>query len=236
MPTKTWSSVRGRKARVTKVSPTGKPIANTCGSVVTDGFVSVNYAPEIEEGEEILVRNASGALCVNDKGCDTLKRITIEVEFCQVNPELLTLMTGSPTVVDHAGAAVGVRVAENVNCSINFALEVWTDIPAAGSAGEAQYGYFVTPNIVGGTIGELTLENDAATFTVASTTKSAAGWGYGPYLVDPTAVANTPGPLETPFIEGQHMDMHLTTVAPPANTAGCVEVTSTQVTTSETGA
>ncbi len=138
-------------------------------------------------------------------------------------------MTGSPLVLQGADA-VGFRLAENVNCDIAFALEVWSDITTPSSTGAAQYGYFLTPNIAGGVLSEFTIENDAASFSVASNSRSAAGWGFGPYAVD----AGSPA-LSTAFTTGQHMDLHLTTLAPPAVDPSCGAITAAQVTTSETG-
>lgn len=218
-----WSSVRGRVARFTEVDDCCKPVAGPCGTIVTDGFVTVSYSPEIEAGEEILVRKASGAICVNDKSCDVLKRVNVEIEFCQVSPSIFSRMTAQAVVNDFDGNPVGTRIGETVRCDIGFGLEVWSDVPGSRCTitGLPQYGYFVVPCLTGGTIGDFTIENDAATFTVTSYSKSAYGWGRGPYNVDAQDVANTPGPLLTPFAANEHMDMHLTTIAPPAATCEC---------------
>jgi hypothetical protein len=218
-----WSSIRGRRLRVTKVDNCGTPVAGTCSQVVSDGFVSVEFSPEIAEGEEVEVRKADGTICVSDSGCPELKWINVEIAFCVVDPDLFSLVTGWETVLDHAANAVGNRVSGKVSCDEGFALELWSDIPRqdCGATGFRQYGYFLLPWVVNGTIGDFSLENDAATFTLSARTKAGGAWGVGPHNVDAIDVANTPGPLLTPIGPDDHMDLHVTTIEPPAAVCGC---------------
>jgi hypothetical protein len=224
---RSWSSVRGKVARVTRVNDSGVPQAGPCGTVTTDGFVSVGYSPEISEGEEIEVKKANGAVCVSDKACDSLRWIAISVEFCGVDPAIFSMMTGQPVVTDYKGDLVGIRIGQAINCNGAYGLELWSDVPGSfdSVSGAKHYGYFATPAISNGVIQDFSLENDAATFTIAGTTKPAPGWGRGPYSVDGTGAGNTPRDLLTPFGATDHMDMHLVTIAPPAATGGCAILT-----------
>ncbi|MFF3665468.1 hypothetical protein [Microtetraspora malaysiensis] len=225
MPAKCWNSVRGRVMRATRVDNCGNPVIGPCSQVVTKGFVKVSYSPEIAEGEEIELRRADGQLCVSDQGCPELKWLTVEIEFCQVDPDLFSMITGYPTVLDWQGDAVGTRITSKVECDSGVALEVWSDVPGApcSDGGLRQYGYFLLPWIVNGIIGDLEIGNDATTFTLTGKTKKGGNWGVGPYMVDPTDGASPPtaGPLLTPIGPDEHMDLHLTTVAPPEDACGC---------------
>jgi hypothetical protein len=222
MPATCWSSVRGRVLRATKVDECGAPVVGACSKVITDGFVSIQFSPEVSEGEEIEVKKANGDLCISDSGCPVMKWLTIAAEFCQVDPDLFSLLTGYPTVLDHAGLSVGNRITGSIRCTGGVALELWSDIPGDQCAGGAkQYGYFLAPWVTQGIIDDFTIENDAASFTINARTQSNSLWDVGPYDVDPTAVALTPGPLITPIGPDDHLDMHLTTVAPPAPVCGC---------------
>ncbi|SNT13761.1 hypothetical protein SAMN05443665_101722 [Actinomadura meyerae] len=222
-----WNSVRGRRMRVTRLDACGIPIPGDCSQVVTDGFISVEFSPEIAEGEEIEVRKADGTLCISDQGCPELKWINIEAQFCAVDPDLFSLMTGYETVLDYAGEAVGNRISSEVQCDEGFALELWSDVPgqACGETGAKPWGYFLLPWLVSGIIGDFTIENDGTTFTFTARTKVGSGWGVGPYDVDPVDAANTPGPLLTPIGPTDHLDLHLTTVAPPEAVCGCQPLT-----------
>lgn len=225
MATTCWSSIRGRTMRATKVDECGAPIESACSQVVTDGFISVEYSPEVEEGEEVTVRKANGALCCSDQGCPELKWINVELTLCQVDPDLFSFFTGYPLVLDFAGNSVGNRVRSAVQCDQGVALEVWTDIcgQVCTTTGAKQYGYFLLPWVINGIVGDFTIENDALSLVISARTQVGGQWGTGPYNVDPTAVGNPPpaGPLLTAIGATDHLDMHLTTVAPPTAVCGC---------------
>lgn len=208
--------------RATKVDECGVPVIGACSKVITEGFVSVSFKPEISEGEKIEVKNAKGDLCVSDQGCPVLKWFTLAIEFCQVDPDLFSLMTGYETVLDHSGNSVGNRIGEDVSCSGGVGLELWSDVPgdSCGAAGKL-YGYWLAPFVVQGIIDDFKIENDAVSFVLNARTQSGSGWDVGPYDVDATAVVGTPGPLLTPIGAKDHLDMHVTTVAPPAAACGC---------------
>jgi hypothetical protein len=213
-------------ARVTKLDNCGNPVEGPCSQVVTDGFVTISFSPEIADGEDIEVRKANGELCVSDSGCSELRWINVEAEFCQVDPDLFAMITGYPTVLDWQGDAVGNRVTGKIDCDAGFALELWSDVPGnpCTDGGQRQYGYFLLPWVSSGIIGDFEITNDATTFTLTARTKVGGNWARGPYNVDPTDAATPPtaGPLLTPIGPDEHMDMHLSTVPPPEPQCGCV--------------
>lgn len=223
MPATCWSSVYGKMMRATRVDECCAPVAGACSTVTTDGFVSIAYSSEIKEGNEVEIEKANGQLCINDKACDEIKWVNVTATFCNVDPDLFSLMTGYTTVLDYAGVAVGNRVQKSVLCDGGFALEAWSDIPGQAClvTGGKLYGYFLLPCVVNAVLTGFTLENDGASFEMTARTKLAAGWGVGPYNVDPVDIANTPGPLQTPITIEDHLDMHATTIAPPAAVCGC---------------
>lgn len=227
MATSCWRSVRGRIARFTRLDVCGRPPAPLapCGQIVTDGFVSVQYSPEVEEAEEISLKNAGGAVCVTDPGCDEVKWWNLQIALCGVDPDLFEFTTGSPIVLDYLGNGVGNRLQGNVVCDTSFAMELWTDIPqeqcAAGPVLAKPYGYFLTPFISGGVIGEFTIQNDALTMQINAKTRPGSGWGHGPYDVDQQDALGTAGGLLTPIGPKDHMDIHLATIAPPVAVCGC---------------
>lgn len=227
MPTTEWPSVRGNRMRLTRLDDccTPVPAATPCAFIVSKGFISVAYSPEIEEAEEISVKLADGSLCINDPGCDELKWINVAISMCNVNPDILNFVTGAPIVLDSNGNNVGNRIKSGAACATKFALEVWTDVPGQECAdGSKMYGYFVAPCIGSGILGDWTIENDALNLELNSKARSGSGWGAGPWDVDNTAEDPAPavaGPLLTPFAADDILDLHVTTIAPPAITAGC---------------
>lgn len=126
MAANSYSVVRGKRVRVTRLNSCGVyPVPTTTNSlVVSSGFISVQYAMDYEDGDEHIQKNANGDLCINDKACDQFKRVMVTISFCEVDPDLFSLVTGATLEVDSSGIDVGFRVSEGVVCS-NFALELW---------------------------------------------------------------------------------------------------------------
>jgi hypothetical protein len=223
MPTKTWNSIKGRRLRATKLDECGAVAYGACASYITKGFISVQYSPEIEEGEEYTQKLADGSLAVDERDADAIKWFELEIVMSGVEPDLVAFLTGQPMVLDYAGAAVGNRF-NGAPLASNVAIEVWSDIPnQACVAGDKVYGYFLTPWLSSGSIDAFTLENGVASFTLKARTKKGSLWDEGPYDVDGADVANTPGPLLTPIGATEMLDMHLTVIPPPAVpvTPGC---------------
>ncbi|MCA1841573.1 MAG: hypothetical protein LC792_00010 [Actinobacteria bacterium] len=213
--------------RLTKLDDCCTPpaVAAPCSMIVSKGFISVAYSPEISQAEEIEVKNAAGEICISDPGCDELKWINTTITLCNVDPDILAFVTDSPLVLNAAGASVGNRIQTGQACGTNFGLEVWTDVPSdvCAANGGKQYGYFLLPCVSSGMIGDFTIENGALNLELNAKARSGSGWGVGPYNVDLTAgPPAAPGPLLTPIGPDDVLDLHLTEVAPPVASCGCV--------------
>lgn len=221
---KCFSLVRGRAMRVTKLDACGAKVLGPKSTVVTEGFISVAFTANTEEGETISQTNAAGRLCILDEPAPTFTGYTVEVNFCGVNPDLYSLMTGQPVVMDDAGTpqAVGFQVNSDVNLdSSGFALELWSAVPGAlCSGGLPSYGYLLVPFLKGGVIGDFTVENAAVTFTLSGAkSKDGNAWGVGPYnVLKTTAGANSPLLVSLPT--KNHLHMQLVTLAPPVDVCG----------------
>lgn len=215
-----FSLVRGRALRVTKTDGCGQVVLGPDSKVVTEGFISVGLTANNDEGETISVTNAAGNVCILDEPTPKFTGYTIEVAFCGVDPELFSLMTGQPVVLNADGdLAVGLRVNSQVSLTDSgFALEMWSNVPVAAcdSSGSASYGYFLVPYVKGGVLGDFSVENGAINFTLSgAVSKDGSGWGVGPYNVVRDASENA-APLNEEITSGDHLHMEVTTVAPPS--------------------
>ena len=215
-----FSPVRGRAMRITKLDGCGRPIYGDGSVGVSDGFVSVAFTANTDDGEEINVTNAAGKTCVREVPCPTFLGYGVEIEFCSADPALFAILTGQEPVLDAEGVAVGFRVNSDISaCNSGFALEVWTGVPGVAcdtdTAADADPGgYLLLPYLQGGIFGDFTVENDAISFTVTGAqTKTGSGWGTGPY--DVVRYADVPGPLTSPITSGDHLHVQYTDVAPP---------------------
>jgi hypothetical protein len=225
MATYCLKPIRGNVMRMTKLDACGAPVHGAKASVTSSGFVSVEVTMEIEDPTEYKLKGANDQFVYNDRGRPLLKWASLVINMANVDPELYNMATGSPLVMNDAviPEAVGFRLREAVYG--NFALEVWTDLSGQPcSGGSTSYGYVLFPWIVDAMIGDFTVQNEAITFPInQARTKSGSLWGVGPYNVDNKISAPAgPSPLLTPITSTDHMDMHLTTLAPPTAVCGAV--------------
>lgn len=226
MTTECLKPLRGKVMRVTKLNACGGYTAGPASVVVSKGFVSVAQTANYRDPDEYEVVNANGELCVNERSDSQLKWLDLVITLCDVDVEMINLMTGSPLVLDDAVSPnnVGFRTRENVTA--HFALEVWTDLAGAACVGSTQkYGYVLLPWVRSGTVGDVTIENAAASFTVNARTSAGSQWGTGPYNVRNTAVAPAPAKLLTAIGSTDHRHIEVVTLAPPSPACGATALT-----------
>lgn len=216
MPTHTFSPVLGKRYRVTTLDDCGR-VTDQAQNIVGDGFVTVTLSSETEEGAEIIQRKFTGALCVNEKQSDSFKRFTLEIEFCGVNPDLLSSVSNAQPYHDAAGDVAGFTVPEG-DIKKAFALEIWMGLSgqACGEDQEEASGYLLLPFVQAGVLGDIEMGGeDAVTFSLTgSYTKGGNGWGVGPYNVV-FGEDETPSPLPEALDPLDHLLLMDTGLAVP---------------------
>lgn len=215
MATKSITPIRGKRIRITQLDDCGQLTPSSL-QIVSSGFVTVSLSPQVEDGTDIQVRNASGALCVNERGNPSFSGFDVEIEFCEVNPSVITMTTNAEDYENYAGDIAGFTVPEGEITGM-FALELWTGIAgvACGDDGDEASGYMLLPMVAAGTLGDVEIGGeDAITFTLSnSSTRGGNTWGVGPYNV--LGNEGTPAPLPTPLDSLDHFLMLETFVSPP---------------------
>ena len=188
--TKCLSLVKGRRIRVTKLDSCGRPVYGDTTQVVSKGFISVAFTANTSESDEIRVTNAAGEVCVFDAAVTSLTGYGLELQFCEVDPELFSLVTGQPVVKAADGVTVvGFDIDTKIGLeNSNFALELWAGSPSTDACANPNatgaYGYLLLPYLKGGILGDFTVENGAVTFTITgANTSEGNAWGTGPYPV-----------------------------------------------------
>lgn len=220
--------IQGTTMRVTAVDACGVPKSGTCVSATSTGLVSVDMQDQVENGTEIVVMNAAGLICINEKSPVQLKWIEVTITFCNVDPELFNLVTGSTLVLNDAASpqAVGFQTRTSNYATGAFALEVWTNMaaPACVTIGTfvlVPYGYFLLPYIVEGRVGDLKIENSNVSFTVAGRTKQGTGWGTGPKNVLANMTTGVAEKLLVSLPSDTHRHLQWTYLAAPTASCGC---------------
>lgn len=219
--------IQGTRMRATRIDACGNPVAGLYSTVTSAGFISVAMKDNVESPDEFKVKTAGGQFCVRQRSLPLLNWIETTINLCDVSPELLNLITGSPLVYDDATptpAATGFGTDTDTYASANFALEVWTNIgkPVSGAACGAagtRYGYLLLPWLIEGVIGDITIQNGPVSFTVTTITGGGNAWGVGPYNV----ILNKLGAasrLLTAIPVNRHRHLQFTSLAPPAAVCG----------------
>lgn len=215
MATSILKSIKGKVVRLTRLDDCGNVVEGACTTVVSECFVSVTLSGEFEAGDEYIQKSAWGELCINDKDPDILKRVNVSIQFAELNPDALDIITGANPVLsgyNTIGASWGTAQNES-----SFALEVWTKRTGVDctTGASQEWGYFVVPYVRNGKIdGDLAIENSALTLTVMGEGFPApASWDESPY---------TPNAFVAPFPAGDVFGMVVTDVQPPLDTEGCI--------------
>lgn len=219
MASKGYQAIRGRRIRVTRVDACGRPVYGEDSQAVSKGFITVNYTANTIESDEINQTNAAGETCIYEPSEPSLTGYGVEITFCEVDPELFSLITGQEVYLDANGDAIGISVGTDISLADSaFALELWAGSPVGDACldvnAQGTYGYFLMPFLKGGIIGDLAVENGAVTFTITgANTRDGNAWGVGPHNVMMSGA--NPAPLITPLSSKKHLLLIWVTLAPP---------------------
>lgn len=219
MATNCFGSYKAKVARVTRESVCGVPVIGAKSTVVTDGFIKITLSPQYEAGQEFIVKNAWGDFCINEADKPRLKSVDATIDFCQVDPDLVEIVTGARLLMEST-SAVGFVLNEDDEAD-HFALEGWSKVPGTGgcSGGSDQWVYWLSPNLGDGSInGDIVLENGAVTFSMKA--KSKAGVASQWTQAKPYATVFLPG--SEVILAGDHLAVNVTTETPPTATCGAV--------------
>ncbi len=204
-----YSPLKGKIIRVVRLDECGAVVTGADNMIVSDGFVSVQFAPQYEDGQEFIVKNANGDFCVNEKDADRLKRINLTINLCSVDTGVFDIILGADPITD-GGDTVGGLFGEGANTT-KFGFELWSGVAggACGDEGNAQYEHLALGWVENARLNDTTYEYGPAQITITASTHKAPDYGTGPF-----------GILPTPFGALDHMARYLTPVAPPEAACG----------------
>lgn len=232
MPSECHSVVRAPALRVTRLGPCGEILDSSCAQATSESFVDITLTKVYQERQDALQLNANGDICVDKPKAPILRWYEVVITFCNVDPELLNIVSAEPLVMNDAATpvAVGWDTMPDSAASSNFALEFWVGTDDDDCEDDdVVYGYGLLPRLAQGTIGTITIGNQVINFTVNAITRGANQWGVGPYnvLINETgANAGFPGPLLAPGIPAAaHKRFMWTILPPPDGLCGCQDLT-----------
>lgn len=185
--TRCASPIQGTRARIVRLDECGIPVAGDHSLIVTDGFVQVQVTQNYQNGTEFELQNAQGTFCVNEVGADQFRRADMTIQFCQVDPDVVEIITGSEIITTGAPATgSGFWVVEG-EVDNRFSLEVWQNVAGEECVGgEPNFVYWAFPHLSSGRFNDFTIENGVLEWSLSGRTRKAAPeWGTGPVTDDP---------------------------------------------------
>lgn len=214
--------IKGTTLRLVKEDACGVPVTGAAAAAfVSKSFIQVAMEPQYEDGEEFFQKTADGTVCVNDIDPAVLKRLTLTIDFCSVDPEMVATVFGSRLLSMASGPVTGAgfSVLEGAVTS-RFGLEIWQRVAGSGACdptGAQRYVYNAWPHIGNARLGTYTIQNGISQLQVmADTFAPSLLWGDSP-----GAAAWLGGNIAAL----EHWLWGVSTVAPPADACGKTALT-----------
>ena len=193
------------RIRVAKLTAGGTPDWGAGNGYISDAIIQADLSVELSSGDDFELKNGCGDIAQQYKDCDRPKRVNIDIEFSQLDSELVGLLTNSDTFYD-AGedVTIGGQLASSTDpCPYGVALEMWTKAwnsnqqanasLIGGSSSDVLYWRWFFP-FVRFQIGNMTLQNDILRIPVTGYAQENDDMvSYGPYYDFPAAVQNAGG-------------------------------------------
>lgn len=202
-----FSSRQVCRVRVALLDAAGAPDSGASNGYITKGLVSIETDPQVEEGEEVVVKNGCGDICLRYVDKDIVKGVNATINLCELDAQFYWLLLGGTTFTETASADVfGGRMPEVADGGApDFSLEWWTiaqDVASQATPDSTgnlpAYYHFVIPKISFAP-GQTTYENGPATIPVIGKGQENPNLTVnGPFDDWPTEVANAGG-IPSPF-------------------------------------
>lgn len=188
-----YQTIRANRIRIGRLNTSGVPLSGTNNMYVSDTVISVNFSVETEPGDDFTQKNGNGDICVTAKSADHIKDVTLTMNLCNLDSQILEMLTGG-TIITAGAQTIGYNSPRASDNAPYTSLELWTTAwnngsQAAGSLSEALYWHWVFPKTQW-VIGSTTLENGIAQIPVTGTSFESTTLGNGIFNDLPAAITN----------------------------------------------
>lgn len=145
MPTPDCFSVLDVVAiRLARLGPSGAPVYGAGNGLLSSAQVKIDVDFDMAKGDDLEQKNGTGRICGAFTDVDRLKHIILTMDLCQLDAQLLELLTTS-TVFTSGGNPIGGMVpAVGADPNNGVCFEVWTK---AWDGGAQAIPAFTSPNV-----------------------------------------------------------------------------------------
>lgn len=192
MNTLCTTSVQLCAMRILRLEADGSFVVGPDNAYITDSMITLEIEPDIEDGEEIEQATGCGDLCVSFRDDDRLKRLSVSMEICTIDPELHEILVGGEVLTDLGGDTIGYqypRIGKQAPTPVS--IEAWTkNIDVTDPHVDYPWIRFTLPRVKM-RIGSKTAENAAMTHPLEGFASENPSFGLGPLgdLLDPADAA-----------------------------------------------
>lgn len=178
------SVVKFCTVRATRLDPvTGGVVDDDDNYVVTNGAITLQMTPDVEEGTESTLKNGCGDVVASSKTPDRLKRWNLTLTMARFDAALFEILTGNTVVLD-GGDPIGIigrdQFADDFTESL-AAFEGWAQA-FEGDAPDSEKPYFYVffaATTFG--IGDTTFGEEFAQLPLTGFSRTNTAWSTGPY-------------------------------------------------------
>jgi hypothetical protein len=122
-----FTPINACRLRVALLDDSGAPDPGADSMVVTSDMIELGYETVVTPGASFEQPNGCGDICLSYEGKDRIKAVTLTIQLCKLDFELIELMTGAdPDVID--GVLRGLALpAIDVDLDRRVSIEAWSE-------------------------------------------------------------------------------------------------------------
>lgn len=119
--------------RVARLNADGSPDAGANNLYVTDALIKLTWEPDLEAGQEFLVKNGCGDVAASHKHDDQIKRYNMALDLVSPDPDLTELLVGG-TVLDGGNGYQAPSLGRTTNPDVS--IEAWSKAIVGGDVAD----------------------------------------------------------------------------------------------------
>lgn len=209
MPDMALPQLQAVRIRIAALEPNGVPDPGAGNLYVTDALTQFTFSPVYEDGDEITVKNAGGAICLDYRSPDNLRRGDFNLAICTFDPYLMSFLGGGERISN--GDAVGMAAPAIGEVTGNgISVELWTKRINDGDLDpDYPYAWWALPKLKNLRQGEVQFQNGETIPAFSGQMYENPNWFDGPlndwpatsdrmYQWLPTTAASLPAITTTP--------------------------------------
>lgn len=161
-----FESIQLVAIRAHRLQASGALLTGVKNAYQSSAAIQIQNQFEYDSGADIVQKNGAGIICLRYRGEDKLKNANVTMNLCQLDYQLIELLTGWTALTDLLGAVIGLSApalsAANRNgvCLEGWSLAYDGDAQAVDGASAPLYHRFVWPRVKLN-VGDFTIEEGA---------------------------------------------------------------------------